>query len=95
MRITLTIDDDVDNALEALARNSGKPFADEVNEAIRRGLSACGPRASRERFRVQSAPRGFRPGVDPTRLGQLDDQLAVDEFLERSRDTEPEALTER
>ena len=54
MRITLTIDDDLANALGALARNSGKPFADEVNEAIRRGLSSGGPRVSRERIRRDS-----------------------------------------
>lgn len=94
MRITLTIDDDLANALDALARNSGKPFADEVNEAIRRGLSAGGPRVSRERFRVQSARRGFQPGVDPTRLGRLLDELAVDEFLERSQVNDPKTSTE-
>ena len=94
MRITLTIDDDLVDALEALARNSGKPFAAEVNEAIRHGLSAGGPRVSRKRFRVRSAPRGFRPGVDPTRLGRLDDQMAVDQFLERCPDREPDGPTQ-
>ena len=92
MRTTLTIDDDLTMALKASAQRSGRPFKAVVNEAIRRGLSTGEkPAGRRERFRVQSAPRGFLPGVDPLKLNQLVDELEVDGFLERSHDADSDA----
>lgn len=85
MRTTLTIDDDLAAALKRSAQRSGKSFKAIVNEAIRRGLSTGEkPDNRRERFLVQSARRGFLPGVDPLKLNQLVDELEVDGFLERS-----------
>ena len=92
MRTTLTIDDDLTMALKAAAQRSGRSFKAVANEAIRRGLSTGEkPVGSRERFRVQAAPRGFLPGVDPLKLNQLVDELEVDGFLERSHGADPDA----
>ena len=92
MRTTLTIDDDLAAALKLSARRSGRPFKAIVNEAIRRGLSTGEkPAHAQERFRVQSAPSGFLPGVDPLKLNQLVDELSVDGFLERSHGRSPHA----
>ena len=95
MRTTLTIDDDLARALKRSAQRSGKSFKAIVNEAIRRGLSTGEKPACRERFRVLSAQRGFLPGIDPLKLNQLVDDLAVDGFLERSHGRNPDAHPRR
>lgn len=85
MRTTLTIDDDLIQALKDLAHQRGISFKVLVNETLRRGLSAGEqPRASAEPFRVRSAPRGFRPGIDPMKLNQLADELETERFITAS-----------
>ncbi len=80
MRTTLTLDDDLADALRERAFLMNLPFKQVVNDAIRRGLS---PEASPDRvprFRVVPNKSGFAPGVDPLRLNQLNDQLQAEEF---------------
>ena len=91
MRTTLTLDDDVADALKAVMRASGKSFKQVVNDALRRGLAPGGKPASRPaRFRVQTFSSPFQPGVDPARLNQLLDDLDCDDFLaKQSRDERP------
>lgn len=82
MRTTLTIDDDLIQALKALAHQRGISFKVLVNETLRRGLSVGEePPATIEPFRVMSAPRGFRPGIDPMKLNQLADELETERFI--------------
>ena len=45
------------------------------------------PVLEREPFRVDSAQRGFLPGVDPLKLNQLVDELETERFLERPHGT--------
>jgi len=87
MRTTLTLDEDVAQALQQLASAQGSSFKDTVNGVLRRGLgSGEKPGPERTPFRVQSAPRGFRPGIDPLKLNQLADELASEAFLERDHE---------
>ncbi len=94
MRTTLTIEDDLAEALKDLARERGVSFKSAVNEALRRGLSSGEkPPARAKRFRVVSARRGFRPGVDPYKLNQLSDELEAEHFARTSHErgsSEPE-----
>lgn len=84
MRTTLTIDDDIAAALKAIARNSGKTFKAVVNDVMRKGLmTGEKPTSTQEAFKVPSASRGFLPGIDPLKLNQLVDELAVEGFLGR------------
>ena len=81
MRTTLTLEDDLAEALKERAHRSGRSFKEVVNETLRRGLAAGeGPEAAAEPFVVEAAARGFRPGVDPRRLNQLLDELEVGGF---------------
>ena len=90
MRTTLTIDDDVAQALKNLSRTRGASFKSVVNEVLRRGLMAGElPSAPREPFKVRSARRGFRPGVDPLKLNQLADALESERFLDTDHGDSP------
>lgn len=86
VRTTLTLDDDVAAKLRDLAHRGKRPFKEVVNEVLRRGLAAQEPRASAPRpFKVDSFRSGFRPGVDPLKLGQLGDEIEALHFGEASR----------
>ena len=85
MRTTLTIDDDIGRALKDLSRHAGKSFKTVVNEVLRQGLSSgAKPEPHRKPFKVESARRGFAPGIDPFKLNQLVDELEVEQFLART-----------
>ena len=74
MRITLTLDDDIAGYLYEQARLHDKPFEQVVNDALRRRMSPVA-REDPPVFRVAPLRGGFRPGVDPRRLNQRNDEL--------------------
>lgn len=82
MRTTLTLDEDLAEELNRLARRFGRSFKQVVNETIRRGL-ATGERpvsGNKKPFRVEPSSCGFQAGVDPLRLNQLLDEFDVERF---------------
>ena len=83
VRTTLTLDDDLGEALNRTARLSGQSFKEVVNTVIRQGLSAGEhPPAAEDRpFVVQPQACGLHPGIDPLRLNQLLDQLDIKQFM--------------
>ena len=84
MRTTLTLDDDIADALREQARLLNRPFKQVVNDALRRGLSPDANPAPRRRFRVKPNHSGLKPGIDPLKLNQLYDQLEVEDFLRKN-----------
>jgi hypothetical protein len=86
MRTTVTLDDDVAAKLEELARRQRLSFKEVLNTVIRRGLSsATRSRAAKVPYRVATFRSAFRPGVDPLRLNQLNDDIEVREFGDPTR----------
>lgn len=83
MRITVTLDDAIAETLREQARIQGSTFKQIVNETLRRGLATAG-HEDRPVFRVKPLPGGFLPGIDPLKLNQLNDELMVQEFLEKN-----------
>lgn len=81
VRTTLTLDDDLAAALKDRARILDEPFRKVVNDALRRGLSPALPEPEPV-YRVQPHESGFRPGVDPMRLNQLNDYLEATVFAD-------------
>lgn len=76
MRTTLTLDDDVDARLRARARESGRPFREVVNEAIRCGLASRGVAADAGPFHVQARDLGaMRPGISLDNIAELLDLI--------------------
>ena len=82
MRTTLTLDDDIADALKERARLLDRPFKQVVNDALRRGMSLAGGE-ERTAYRVRPHRSGFKPGVDPLRLNQLNDELEAGAFTRR------------
>lgn len=80
MRTTLTIDDDLAGLLKRRARELGVPFKEAVNRTIRAGLG--GTATMRRGPAPKTIPHsfGFTPGVDLDKLGQLADELEIEEY---------------
>ncbi len=81
MRTTLTLDDDIADFLREQARLLGRPFKQVVNDVLRRGMSPV-VREAPAPYRVNPIHSGLAPGVDPLKLNQLNDELAVEDFTE-------------
>ena len=79
MRTTLTLDDDLAAALKEQARRADQPFKQVVNDTLRRGLSPVLTEVE-PGYVVRPHHSGFRPGVDPLRLNQLNDSLEAAGF---------------
>ncbi len=80
MRTTLTLDDDVADFLREQARLQNRPFKQVVNDTLRRGMSPVA-RELGPAYRVSPHHGGFRSGVDPLKLNQLNDELETQEFM--------------
>lgn len=80
MRTTLTLDDDIADALRERARLLNIPFKQVVNDALRRGMSPDAGERSSPEFRVVPNQSSFAPRVDPMKLSQLNDQLDAEAF---------------
>ena len=73
MRTTLTLDDDVVEALNRAARLTGRGFKAVANDTLRRGLAQSGSSTTRlEPFVVEPQSCGWMPGIDPLRLNQAE-----------------------
>jgi hypothetical protein len=72
-RTTLTLDDDVAARLERQARQTGTPYREVVNQALRRGLEVeAAPGAP---YRVDARPMGRRQGLEVDHVSALIDRL--------------------
>ncbi|MBI3688234.1 MAG: ribbon-helix-helix protein, CopG family [Actinobacteria bacterium] len=82
MRTTLTLDDDLAAQLRRLARETGRPFKQLVNEALRAGLMPT----SADRSETAPTPTfdlGLRPGIDLIRARHLATELEDEETLRK------------
>lgn len=80
MRTTVTLDDDVAEALKNASREHGVSFKDVLNMAIRRGLARG--RSTQEPYSLPTFALGVRPGVDLDKASHLaadmeDDAIAA------------------
>jgi len=82
MRTTVTLDPDVVRLLKDEAHRQGGSFKVALNEAVRQAFRArLSPFHKRKPFVVKARPMGLRPGIDPTRLSELADEMEIDAFL--------------
>ena len=75
MRTTLTLDDDVADAVKTEARNSGKSFQAVINDLLRAALHLRRKHRAIPPFKVNARSLGVRPGLDYDRIADLVEQL--------------------
>ena len=83
MRTTLTIDDDLMRALREKAHQTGSPFKELVNKAIRSGLKEIDkPRQTRP-YKCKSYSLGYPPRADLDHALDLVDRLESEEIARK------------
>lgn len=85
MRTTITLDDDLADALRSLAYERSRPFKQIVNDTLRSGLAQRS--SERRRFVQTSSDLRVRPGVVLNKalqlVGELDDEEQVRKLQQR------------
>jgi hypothetical protein len=81
MRTTLTIEPALAQLIRQRMKDQRQTMKQVVNDALRVGLRGCAPKRNRKPFRVEPFSSGFAPGIDPSRLNQLLDEMDVEEYL--------------
>ena len=85
MRTTVTLDSDVEQLLRSAMHRARRSFKETLNTAVRAGLTGRPAAARRRPFVVHSRPMGLLPGIDPTSLNKLADDLEVDAVMAKAR----------
>ena len=80
MRTTITLDPDVSERIRERMRDSQLGFKEVVNQALRAGLRSSEPAVATQPFTVEPHPCGLKAGIDPDKLNQLVDELAVEDY---------------
>ena len=83
MRTTITLDDDLAVHLRRLARETGRPFKQVVNDALRAGLRPEHATASDEDVSFATYPLGLRPEINLDRARHLAAELEDDETVRK------------
>ena len=85
MRTTVTIEDDLAAQVEAIRRREGLSFKAALNQLLRLGVQAISTPPKPRRFRTATRKLGLKPGIDPTRLNALIDDLETSDFAGEER----------
>lgn len=83
MRTTLTIDDDLARALREKAHQTGSPFKEIVNKAIRTGLEQIDKPRRRRPYKCKSYSLGYPPRADLDHALNLADRLESEEIARK------------
>jgi len=87
MRTTVTLDTDVERLLRDAMHRSRQSFKQTLNAAVRSGLTGRPSRSKKTGFVVKARRLGLRPGIDPTSLNKLVDELEADAYLAKAQRT--------
>ena len=87
MRTTLTLDPEVERLVSDEVHRTRRPFKQVVNDAIRRGLAPRLADEPQERYRIDVHRTKLRPGIDPTSMNRLADELDDEGALEKATRT--------
>jgi hypothetical protein len=83
MRTTLTIDDDLAKALREKAHQTGSPFKEVVNKAIRAGLEQIDKPRQIRPYKCKSYSLGYPPRADLDHALDLADRLESEEIARK------------
>jgi hypothetical protein len=84
MRTTVTLDPDVETLLRRAMRESGAPFKQVLNDAVREGLRSSKTQAKHKPFRQRTFDMG-KPLVDLTKALALADELGDEALIAKMR----------
>jgi hypothetical protein len=87
MRTTVTLDADVEQLIRAAQERQRASFKQVLNEAVRRGFKSEGSDQAPS-FAVEAKAMGLRSGIDPAKLRDIDDELEIRQFQEKTRQLE-------
>lgn len=88
MRTTVTLDSDVEQLLRDAMHRQRRSFKRTLNDAVRVGLRPERGTPTGTPFTIHAWDLGLLPGLDPTRMNQLADELESEAQLERMRRAE-------
>jgi hypothetical protein len=83
MRTTLTIEEDVARQIRKRMVEEKLSLKQVVNDALRVGLTKNARKEKTVLFKVEPHSFGFKAGIDRDKLGQLLDELEVEEFARK------------
>jgi hypothetical protein len=84
MRTTVTLESDVEQLLREAMAQGRTSFKKTLNEAVRRGLKGAAAHSERG-FVVEARHLVLRSGIDPARLGDVDDEIEIEEYRRKTR----------
>ncbi len=83
MRTTLTIDDDLIRELREKAHETGSPFKEVVNKAIRAGIRQIDKPTPSKPYKCKSYSLGYPPLADLDHALDLADRLETEEIARK------------
>ena len=83
MRTTLTIDDDLIREMKKRAHNTGAPFKEIVNVALRAGLKEMAKPKISKPYKCKAHSLGYPPRADLDHALALADQLESEEIFRK------------
>ena len=81
MRTTVTIHDDLAAQIHDFRKREGMTFKAALNKLLRLGVQAQYAPPKPKKYRTPTRKLGLKPGIDPTRLNALLDEMEVNDFL--------------
>lgn len=79
MRTTVTLDADTERLIRSSMRERNVGFKTALNDAVRRGLREHAAGAE-PRFTVRARAMHMRPGIDPSRMHDIDATVEAEAF---------------
>lgn len=83
MRTTLSIDDDIARELREKAHQTGRPFKEIVNKALRAGLGNIDKPKQTRPYKCKAYSLGYPPSADLDHALQLADHLESEEIARK------------
>ena len=83
MKTTLTIDDDLARELREKAHQTGAPFKEVVNKAIRAGLEQIDKPKQTKPYKCKAYSLGYPPSADLDHALNLADRLESEEIARK------------
>lgn len=85
MRTTLSIEDDLAQAIEQVRQRKNLSLKQCIDLLLRAGLQSVEKTNSERPYQGPVFQSTLRPGIDLNRLNQLNDELETEEFVAKQR----------